>query len=78
MDKRFDWAVLQLAALRIRERNRREIERAIDRVKEPKSAADGWFRREWYRAATRRGQRLFVRRPARHNEEFPQARRSYP
>ena len=78
MDERFDWAVLQLAAHQIRERNHREIERAIDRIKKPKSATDDWFRREWYRAAAQRRQRILVSEPGQGNEESPQARRWQP
>ncbi len=54
MDEQIEWPELRLAALRIREWNRREIERAIDRIKESRSARDDWFRRQWYRAAARR------------------------
>ena len=57
MDERFNTAMVELAALSMKERNRREIERAIDRVKEPKLAADDWFRRQWYRAAWQRSHR---------------------
>ncbi len=62
MDEQFDWAVLQLAALKIRAQNRREIERAIDRLKGPRPRADDWLRRHWYRAAAQR-RKLWIRDP---------------
>ena len=54
MKERFDNEMLELAAARIREGNLREIERAIDRIKQPQSVLDDWFRKQWYRAAWRR------------------------
>ena len=48
---RFQAEMAELGARSLRERQGREIERAIDQVKWPKSALDRWFRREWYRAA---------------------------
>lgn len=65
-------ATLELAALRIRERNQREIERAIDRIKESRSAFDGWFRRQWYRAGWQGSRRS---RAAQHIEQRPPMRR---
>ena len=54
MKERFDNEMLELAAARIREGNLREIERAIDRIKEQRTEWDDSFRREWFRAAWKR------------------------
>ena len=54
MKERFDNEMLELAAARIREGNLREIERAIDRIKEQRTEWDDSFRREWFRAALKR------------------------
>ena len=54
MKERFDNEMLELAAARIREGNLREIERAIDRIKEQQTEWDDSFRREWFRAAWKR------------------------
>ena len=69
MKERFDNEMLQLAALRIRERNRREIERAIDRIKEQRTEWDDSFRREWFRAAWKRTHHGWMRR-SRNDDTF--------
>jgi hypothetical protein len=53
--ERFDRAISAVAGSLIKEQNRQEIERAVDRVKHPKTARDKWWRRQWYRAAAIRG-----------------------
>ena len=62
MHERFNRELLEPAALRIQERNLREIERAIDRLKSAGPEWDSWFRRERYRAAWRRRDRGWLQR----------------
>lgn len=51
---KFEKEIDARAASLLWEQYRHEIERVIDRIKNPKSAADRWFRRQWYRAAWQR------------------------
>jgi hypothetical protein len=46
--------LLQLHIDNIKQRYRKEIERAIEKIKNPRSEWDKWFRSQWHRAKWRR------------------------